>query len=359
MGVIAIVGGTLLFVSVLADMVNTLVTTRTAQHPGWLTHLWYRKTWRLTTLLSRRISWPALRSGLLATYAPVSVLLLLVVWVGQQILGLALIWWGIGGVEGAETFADSVYFSGVVYFTVGFGELVPSDTTARIVALIEAFAGVLTTALVIGYLPALYAAYNERERKLMTLDDGAEDRITPTNLVCAWAPTADPEELMANFSGWEDWIATLLETHTTFPMLKFFRSRTTSRSWITALGLVADAALHCEIIVGASGRAPYWTLRRAVKALDTLTTGEDLAAYVAAHEEQADDGTGFRSLRDQLIAHGFEVYGYDDARERVGLLRAAYGPQMEFLIDELVAPRGFWGHEIGIPLSMSAVANRR
>jgi len=49
-------------------------------------------------------------------------------------------------------------------------------------ALFEAMGGVLTAALVMGYLPSLYAAYSERERKLMTLDDTSEGRITPTNL---------------------------------------------------------------------------------------------------------------------------------------------------------------------------------
>ena len=358
MGLVAIFVGAFLFLSVLADMVNTLVTTRTSQHRWWLTQVWYRRTWKATAGLAQAVRWPSVREALLATYAPLSVLLLLVLWVAQQILGLALIWWGIGGVEGAESFADSIYFSGVVYFTVGFGELVPSDTTARAVALVEAFAGVLTTALVIGYLPALYAAYNERERKLMTLDDGSEDRITPTNLVCAWAPTADPEELMAQFQGWEDWIAGVLETHTTFPMLKYFRSKDDRQSWITALGLVADAALHCELIVGASGRAPYWTLRRAVKALDALTLGADLDAYVAEQELQGADDTLFRELCDQLEAHGFELYPYEDAVERGRILRIAYGPKMEFLIDELVAPRGFWGHDIGIPLAMTSLDGR-
>ncbi len=59
-------------------------------------------------------------------------------------------------------------------------------------ALIEAFSGVLTTALVIGYLPALYAAYSERERRLMLLDDGTEERITPTSLVLNRSPGGDP-----------------------------------------------------------------------------------------------------------------------------------------------------------------------
>lgn len=94
---------------------------------------------------------------------------MLTAWVVQQVIGFGLIWWGLSGVDGADGLFDSIYYSGVVYFTLGFGEVVPVEFVPRVGALVEAFAGVLTTALVIGYLPALYGAYSGRERKLMTL----------------------------------------------------------------------------------------------------------------------------------------------------------------------------------------------
>ena len=285
MSLIAIVVGVILVVSVLADLVNTLVTTTTSHWRWWLTQILYRRSWAVVSFFGSRIGDENRRERFFSVYAPISVLVMLVSWVVQQIVGFALIWWGIGGISGVDSLLDSIYFSGVVYFTVGFGEVVPVEQIPRFGALIEAFSGVLTTALVIGYLPALYSAYSEREQKLLTLDDGSEDRITPTNLVISRAPDGDPRELDTFFAEWEAWMAQVLETHTTFPMLVLFRSQHPGQSWITALGLVTDAALHAELTQGGQGRSAYWALRRSARLLQVLTTWLKHAQAARAEDE--------------------------------------------------------------------------
>ena len=351
-GVVVVVG-LVLVLAVTADMVNTLVTTSTSRARWWLSSILYRRTWTAIRGVASRIPSERIREGMLATYAPVSVLMLLVAWVIQQVIGFGLIWWGIGGIGGADGLADSIYYSGVVYFTLGFGELVPVGNVPRFGALAEALSGVLTTALVIGYLPALYGAYGERERKLMTLDDGTEQRITPTNLLLSRSPTADVEEVIRFFEGWEEWVTALIETHTTFPMLRLFRSKHSGQNWITALGVLCDAALQCQIIVGARDRAPYWLVRRSIILFNELTKGADLSSYRAeieasyGPEAEGDGSQLFRELYETLENHGFELIDYNQARADTIALRRLYGPQLELLIDALLAPRGFWGHRVG------------
>ncbi len=355
--VLAVITGSVAVVSVLADMINTLVTTQTSSWKWWLSRRLAAITWKFVRAVSCRMKEGPLKAGFQASLAPVLVLMMLAVWVLQQIVGFGLIWWGIGGVTEAGSvagesgslagIADSIYYSGVVFFTVGFGEVVPSGDLARLGALLEAFSGVLTTALVIGYLPALYGAYSERERKLMTLDDGSEDRITPTSLVQAWSPDASASELVAHFQPWEDWAAGILETHTSFPMLRLFRSHHPGQNWVTALGLLADSALHCEIIVGANSRAPYFLLRRIVRLFHDLTEGIDLSSYRAELDLGYNRGEGFAQLYEQLEQHGFELLPYEKARESLVHLRRQFDAELEYLIDELLAPRGFWGHRVG------------
>jgi hypothetical protein len=335
--------GVFLVVSVLLDMVNTLIATQTSNSRWWLSRIVAVRSWRLFRSVGVRLSEGPARNRVLGSYAPFLVLLLLVIWVGQQVVGFGLLWWGLGGVDGVDGLFENVYYSGVVFFTVGFGEVVPSAAVPRIGALVEAFSGVLTTALVIGYLPALYTAFSERERKLMTLDDGTEERITPTNLVLAWAPDADVDDLVARFADWEDWVAGIIETHTTFPMLRFFRSHHEGQHWVTALGLLSDAALHCEIIRGADRRAPYWMLRRSIRLFQELTEGVDLSAY----EHTPGTDSLFHDLYDALDSHGFDLYPFEEAAAHAGELRSKFGPPLEYLIDASLAPRGFWGHNIG------------
>lgn len=139
MSALAIVIGLVLVLAVTADMVNTPVTTTTSSGRWWLTSILYRKTWTGLRAVALTIKQEPTRERLLATYAPVSVLLPLMAWVVQQVIGFGLIWWVLGGVGGAEGLFDAVYFSGVVYFTLGFGELVPVETVPRVGALLEAF----------------------------------------------------------------------------------------------------------------------------------------------------------------------------------------------------------------------------
>lgn len=354
--------------SVTADMLNTLVATNTNTSRFWLTSILYRRTWGVLLAIARllpedqldsddeQLRGRNLRDRLLGFFAPVSVILLLASWATQQIIGFGLIWWSLGGLAGADALFDAIYYSGVVYFTLGFGEIVPTEVVPRAGALVEAFAGVLTTALVIGYLPALYAAYSERERKLMTLDDGSEERITPASLLLSRSPSGDTEEVMAFFEGWEDWVVAVMETHTTFPMLRLFRSKHAGQNWVTAAGLIADTALQCQIIVGLDNRAPYWTLRRLIILFNELTKGVDLSEYRARLDAGYDIDSNderrelFAALHRQLTEHGFQVLPFEEAREELLELRRLYDAQLEYLIDVMLAPRGFWGHRIGLPV---------
>ncbi len=350
--------GISLIIIALADLMNTLVTTSTSDWKWWPSRIIGYRAFAAVRLLSSRLpehSW--LRERMLSLFAPVLVLLLLATWAAMQIAGFGIIWWGFGGIDGAETFTDAMYYSGIVYFTVGFGEIVPTTGFARFGALIEAFSGVTTTALVIGYLPSLYSAYSAREQKLMTLDDGSDDRITPTNLVLAWAPDADTDRLNARFSEWEHWVSSMLETHSTLPLLQLFRSHDRQQNWVTALGLLSDAALHAQIIVDCSGKTEsYWFLRRSIALFEELTRGADLTDYqhfaIDASNSDPDDVRGklFRDLYTSLEDHGFELLPYQEALERTAVLRNRFAPQLEYLIDTLLCPRGFWAPNLALGL---------
>lgn len=352
--------GVLLVVLAFADLVNTLVTTSTSRARAWPSRILTRATYALVRGSARRL--PAgsmLRERLLATFAPLLLLELLVMWATLQLLGFGLLWWSVDGLPALGGIGDAFYYSGVVFFTIGFGEIVPEAAAPRAGALAEAFMGVVTTALVIGYLPSLYAAYSERERALMTLDDGSGARITPTSLVMAWSPDADPKKLEQRFIEWETWAAGILETHATLPILRFFRSHDARQHWVTALGLLADTALHAQLILGAYDGRAYWFLRRVAAVFDEMTRGvpeEKLAPYRDALPDPAradtEDGARlFRELYDTLTDHGFELVPFDIAREHAIAVRANYAPQMEYLIDQLLTPRGFWCPErVTVPL---------
>lgn len=357
MSVIVAVAGAALVVLAFVDLVNTLVTTSTSVARGWPSRLLTRLTYSIVRGVASRLpDGSTARERILATFAPLLLLELLGMWVLMQVLGFSLLWWSLDGLPALQGPGDALYYSGVVFFTVGFGEIVPEAVVPRVGALVEAFTGVVTMALVVGYLPSLYAAYSERERALMRLDDGSGGRITPTNLVMAWSPDADPKKLEAKFVEWEDWAAGVLETHSTLPLLRFFRSHEPQQHWVTALGLLADAALHAQLVLGAYDGDGYWFLRRATAVFDEMTRDVPdhlLAPYVEQARRPPAEGEPdlFRDLYDRLEAHGFDLVPYPVAVEYARAVRVDWGPKMEFLIDQLLAPRGFWCPQgVDVPL---------
>lgn len=331
-----------LIVAALADLINTLVSTSTSPARWWPTWMIGRSTFVLIRAVARRLPENAVaRERIMAAFAPVLVIMLLATWAVLQIVGFALIWFTLDDINTISGFGDSLYYSGVVYFTVGFGEIVPAEIVPRAGALIEAFLGVITMALVIGYLPTLYGAYSDRERQLITLDSGGTDRITPADLVKAWAPDSDPKKIDAQFERWEQWAAGILETHSTVPILMLFRSHDRRQNWVTALGLLSDAALQAQIIMGATDGNAFWFLRRAEAIFRESTQGRDLSAYQQMLAERRSDEV-FRAMYDELSAHGFDLRPYDEAIQYSRQARAVFAPALEFLIDDLLCPRGFW-----------------
>lgn len=346
--------GVLLVVGVFLGMVDTLISTRF--------HLARRR--RFSTWLPR-VMWPVFRrlgssartsqgrEAILSSYPPLVLLALIMAWVGLQVLGWAMVWWGTGLVDDVTTLGESLYYSGIVYFTIGFGDFVPVAGTARVLALVEGFVGVLFIALTVGYLPSLYSNFAARERLLLTVDDGGGDRITPLSLMLARLDgSTDLHDLDPVLSRWEDWVAGVMESHTSHPMLSYFRSQHPGQSWVTAMGLMADVALWVIVLTGRRS-GPAWHLyRRIVRTVDLVVTSLRL--------EPADpDGEVREAFRTAVVRWqeaGFELPEDHEAMwQEWHALRAAYAGPIAALVDHLDAPRGFWGHTVGVDATGSVV----
>ena len=71
----------------------------------------------------------------------------------------------------------------------------------------------------------------------------AGDPPTPATMLIRYHRIEDGGmQLTELWRQWESWFADIEESHTTFPVLAFFRSPQPQRSWITAAGALLDAA---------------------------------------------------------------------------------------------------------------------
>ncbi|MGH9027422.1 MAG: potassium channel family protein [Acidimicrobiia bacterium] len=353
MKVVAIVAGALLILSAVTDASQTLVTTRRGNRRFMASQGFYRIAWRTWRGVGKRIDDPDRRQTVLGTFGPISLLGLLVTWVAVLIIGWGLIWWGLRDhVDGIGGFIDAVYYSGVTFLTLGYGDIVPTGPLAQILAVAEAFLGLGIVALVIGFLPVLYGAFSRREVQLLTLDD-LTDATTSVGLLELYFRQGELEKVYDMFVTWDHWCADVFDSHTAYPMLMLFRSRQPGQSWLTALGVVTDAAaLTVAIVPGAGAREPALLYRRAVRTLESLSVvGEGVHGHHPHLAAGSDDESAFRRQYDRLVAVGFPARPYADAWEEMRRLRTGYAPLLLGFATLLLVEPDFRNHAPSLPPS--------
>ena len=341
MRALAVVAGAILVIAMVSDAISTLVVTQGRSALWRPTRLWYFGTWRAARAFAIRA--PARAADIaLDVYPAASLLGLLVLWLVGLLFGWAIIYWGMHvSVDGSGSWGTLLYYSGTSLLTPAFGTA--HGTGVRILTLLEVLTGLGTIALLISYLPALYGAYSKREARLLTLDDPAGVRITPARVIAIHSSDGDLGLLYRFFAEWEMWTAEVLESHVSYPMLALFRSQHTGQSWITALGVVTDAAtLTCAAIDGADNREPYFMYRRGRRAIANISDRLHLKTPVERSPWLT--RANFEIAWSGLVGLGLPLRDKEDAWRRLQDLRQPYGPWLQQLIDYLLAPHGFWGH---------------
>jgi hypothetical protein len=214
--------------------------------------------------IGRRATYERL-DRIMAGYAPVSLLALLVTWVSLVMAGYTAMFWGLGG----RSLRAAFYLSGSSVFTLGFRQ--PSDLPATLLVFTEAGLGLVLLAMLITYLPSIYTAFSRREAAVAALEVRAGSPPSGVEMLERFFVMERIEALTDEvWTRWEAWFVDLEETHTSFPAVVFFRSPQPDHSWVTAAGAVLDAAslmastvegdrpVQAELCI----RAGYLALRR-------------------------------------------------------------------------------------------------
>jgi hypothetical protein len=341
--VVFIAAGIALITIAAVDTVGTLVATRIQTRRWWPTAVLYRCSWAPWRGLAKRIEDEDDRESFLSIYGPLSLLMLLVFWAGMQVVGWGLVWWGMrNGIPALDSLIESIYYAGVGFFTIGFGDVVPVANAPRILVVIEGFFGVATMALLIGFLPTLFAAYSTREELVSTLDDLSGDRVTPIGMLEAYTGDGDASELYAQFARWEEWTASVLESHSSYPMLMMFRSKQSGQSWIAAMVIVTETAALCISIIDAPPDARALRLcRRTAQTVARLKSALVEEGIPVDAERLGLPDERLRAIYDKFGELGFPRRPYAEALERLDLWHEAYIPEIEALIRRLLIPREF------------------
>jgi hypothetical protein len=340
MRVIVPLASVALILLVLMDAFETMILPRRVRRQFRFARLFYVYSWKPWGALARMIRSEKRRNTFLSLFGPLSIIILLVLWAAGLIVGFALLHWGLAtplGTRGSVGLQVYSYFSGVTFFTLGYGDITPSDPLGRFLAVVETGVGFGFLAVIISYLPVLYQAFSRREVSISLLDARAGSPPTAGTLLGRLARLGDLRRLDIFLREWEYWAAEVLESHLSFPVLTYYRSQHDNQSWLSALTAILDTSA----LVVASIPEPDTS-----QALMTFAMGRhavvDLAQsfHVPPVDPPADrlPPAQWRAFRETMKRAGLDLNESEEALQRLAELRGMYEPFVTALSIRFLMP---------------------
>jgi hypothetical protein len=318
-----------LIVVVLIDGFEAMVLPRRVTHPYRPTRLFYRVYWGLWRRIAQRLTYRRWQQTFLSIFGPLSLLTLFAGWVLGLIVAFGLLHWSLGTAlqttDNEPGLLTYVYFSGVTFFTLGYGDVTPAGWFGRALAVLESGLGLGFLAVIIGYVPALFQAFSRREVTISLLDARAGSPPSAAELLRRLAAAESWSAIDPFLGEWERWAAELLESQLSFPVLSFYRSQHDNQSWLAALTTVLDTC--ALLVVGATDCNTYQAQLTFAMARHAAV---DLALVFKrppiAPDPDRLPAEQLRQLRTQLADAGLPLRDGPAVDAKLAELRAMYEP---------------------------------
>lgn len=337
---LALLPGLLLVLVALRSAIRTFVLPRSARDPVTRgVFLAVRAAFDLRLRWAREY---AVRDAVMALYAPVAVLGLMGCWVALVLVGFAIAYWALG-----EDVGRALQLSGSTLLTLGFEK--PRGAAEVTLAFAEGAIGLTLVALLVSYLPAMYAAFARREAAVTLLEIRAGSPPAADELLVRTHELGGMGQIDLLWAEWQQWFVELEESHTSLGALSFFRSPQPQRSWVTAAGAVLDAVSLAGAVLR-RGPSPQerLTLRAGVFALRRI------AAFFDVRFDPQPDPRGPVSVRRhefdaayaRLVAADVEVHtDPEQAWADFVAARAQYDEVLLALAGLTMAPAAPWSSD--------------
>ncbi len=342
MSFLAGLSASVLILLVLQDAFEAMLLPRRVLRRVQFMNLYFRLAWTAWTMLARRRPAGRAPHGWLSRFGPLSMLGLFALWAAALIIGFGVLEWSLQPAGVAETLRAEFYMSGVTFFTLGYGDIVPHSGAARLVAVLEAGTGLGFIAVVIGYLPVLYQLYARREAHVIQLDGRAGSPPTAVAMLCRHAEADGLPNLDALLREWEIWGAELLESHLTYPMLAYYRSQHDNQSWLAALTAITDC---CALILVGVTELPPLQARMTFSMARQVVVELSRSLRIAPSRYDGGDRLDDAALARMSAALAEVGLGWDASADSVAVLqalRATYEPLLDGLARHLLLPLPEW-----------------
>jgi hypothetical protein len=233
--IVGFVAAAAVVVATMLSAIRTVVLPRAAQ--GAIPALTVRVVRAAFRLRAKRSVSYGERDRIMAMLAPVALVTMLLTWLLILFLAYGVMFYCLGG----RSLSAAAEVSGSSIVTLGTTST--SHLGPDLLSYTAAGLGLLLVALFISYFPSIYGAFTRRETGVTLLQVRAGDPPTPMTMLIRYHRIEGRlHQLTELWRTWEVWFADIEESHTTFPILVYFRSPQPERSWITAAGTLLDSA---------------------------------------------------------------------------------------------------------------------
>lgn len=340
--------GTVLIVATLLDAFEVVLLPRPVRHRARLNRYFFLGTWAAWSRLASRLPAGRRREDFIGVYGPFSMVLLFALWAVCLIAGFGLLQWALheAVADGPSlSLAREMIVSGDALFTLGYGDIVPRTLAARFLVVVEAGTGFAFIALTISYLPVLYQHFAQRDAQIIEFAARAGTPPSAAGLLGWHVARGELQQLDQWLQNWESWAGELIESHSTYPMLAFYRSQHDGHSWLASLAVVLDT---CTLILAGTddGRTMQAaaTFAAARRVLNEVSSSLDVVPATWNSEKRL---AAFElALLVTALEQSFD--GWTSSSNTAGLvteLRRAYEPQLDRLSAYLWLPLPGWGHD--------------
>jgi voltage-gated potassium channel Kch len=339
---ILVIGSVVVLLVILHDAFEVMLLPRRVKSRLRIVRMFFRFTWLVWSRIARRIDAEERRHNYLSLYGPLSMVWLLVVWAGGLVVGFGTLYWALDSGRSLRlSWPNQVYFSGVTFFTLGYGDVVPHTGVEKLLVVLEAGTGLGFIAIVIGYLPVLYQLFARREAKVIMLDAAAGSPPSAVALLVRHAEGQSLPELEDLLQEWQQWCAELMESQLSYPMLAFYRSQHDNQSWLAALTTIMDSC--ALLMVGLKevrtfrAKLAFSTARQAV-----IEMGRVFHVGALAPDIDRLPSANFARLRGDLADAGLQFADEGEAEQKLAAFRNTYEPFLNGLADYLVLSLPDW-----------------
>jgi len=252
--------------------------------------------------------------------APTVIIGILVSFLASFVVGFALMLLPFADLS----LGDALRESGSSVFTLGFVSTdQPAITALDVVA---GAIGMIFVALTIGYLPQIYAEVKKREVMVKQLEGWAGIPSWGPEVLARFSLAGAVEQLPDVYAKWDEWAASVADSHMKYPVLTHFRLPRAKNHWVIAqLAMMDAAALDMALRPAENQAAARLFLNQGINSLKAVT-------YPMRRVEPNLKGPSlvqaeFRRGVERVLAAGFPAERTaEEAWDHFAALRSHYAP---------------------------------